>query len=112
VQGAGKRHVFAAPAKLLKPAITPPDPWCRIFVAPAGEADPIGVTIPSRHRRIRWSPSINGDGRADIVTGAGPGGGPHVRIFDGGTGQQLTNAFDSFMAFSPSFSGGVFVGGS
>ncbi len=55
---------------------------------------------------------VNGNGEADIVTGAGPGGGPHVRIFDGGTGQQLTNAFDSFMAFDPSFSGGVFVGGS
>jgi hypothetical protein len=53
---------------------------------------------------------VNGDGKADIITGAGPGGGPHVRIFDGGTELQLTNAFDSFMAFSPSFSGGVFVG--
>jgi predicted outer membrane repeat protein len=55
---------------------------------------------------------VNGDGQTDIVTGAGPGGGPHVRIFDGRTGQQLTNAFDSFMAFSPSFNGGVFIGGS
>jgi hypothetical protein len=55
---------------------------------------------------------VNGDGKADIVTGAGPGGGPHVRIFDGGTGLQLQqNTTDSFMAFDPSFSGGVFVGG-
>jgi hypothetical protein len=54
---------------------------------------------------------VNGDGRADIVTGAGPGGGPHVRIFEGGTGLQLTDAFDSFMAFDPTFSGGVYVGG-
>jgi hypothetical protein len=53
---------------------------------------------------------VDGDGKADIITAAGPGGGPHVRIFDGGTGQQLSNAFDSFMAFDPSFSGGVFVG--
>jgi len=53
---------------------------------------------------------VNGDGKLDIITGAGDGGGPHVRIFDGGTGLQLANAFDSFMAFDPSFSGGVFVG--
>jgi hypothetical protein len=54
---------------------------------------------------------VNGEGRADIVTGAGPGGGPHVRIFDGLSEQPLPNAQDSFYAFSPSFSGGVFVGG-
>jgi hypothetical protein len=54
---------------------------------------------------------VNGDGRSDIVTGAGPGGGPHVRIFDGLTGLPLNDAQDSFYAFSPSFSGGVFIGG-
>jgi hypothetical protein len=54
---------------------------------------------------------VNGDGIADIVTGAGPGGGPHVRIFNGPTGQQLTSVLGSFYAFDPNFSGGVFVGG-
>jgi hypothetical protein len=54
---------------------------------------------------------VNGDGKADIITGAGPGGGPHVRIFDGATGLPFDNAQDSFYAFDPSFSGGVFVGG-
>jgi hypothetical protein len=53
----------------------------------------------------------NGDGFADIVTGAGPGGGPHVRIFSGRDGVQLPNPQDSFFAFDPHFAGGVFVGG-
>jgi hypothetical protein len=56
--------------------------------------------------------ALNADGTADIITGAGAGGGPHVRVFDGKTGQQLQhNAVDSFFPFDPSFTGGVFVGG-
>jgi hypothetical protein len=48
---------------------------------------------------------VNGDGKADIITGAGAGGGPHVKVFDGATGQQIA----SFMAFAPTFAGGVRV---
>jgi hypothetical protein len=51
------------------------------------------------------------NGQEDIVTGAGPGGGPHVRIFDGATEAQLPDTQGSFYAFSPSFTGGVYVGG-
>ena len=49
---------------------------------------------------------VNGDGRADIITGAGAGGGPHVKVFDGVTGAEVR----SFFAFDPSFTGGVRVG--
>jgi hypothetical protein len=50
---------------------------------------------------------INGDSAAEIITGAGPAGGPHVEVFDGVTLAVL----DSFYAFDPAFNGGVFVGG-
>jgi hypothetical protein len=45
-------------------------------------------------------------GPDDIAVGAGPGGGPHVKIFDG-EGHEL----DGFMAYNPNFHGGVFVAG-
>ena len=48
---------------------------------------------------------FNADGFADIVVGAGPGGGPQVNIFDGQTGNVLTQ----FFAYDQSFRGGVTV---
>ena len=48
---------------------------------------------------------VNGDGYPDIVTGAGPGGGPHVEAFDGRTNALLA----SFFAATPSFTGGIYV---
>lgn len=47
---------------------------------------------------------LDGDGRDEIVTGAGPGGGPHVRIFaaDG-------TVKGGFMSFDPARRGGVDV---
>jgi hypothetical protein len=48
---------------------------------------------------------FNADGRADIVAGAGAGGGPHVRVFDGVSGAEI----HSFFAYQAEFSGGVNV---
>jgi hypothetical protein len=45
------------------------------------------------------------DGHADIIAGAGPGGGPDVATFDGRSGALL----HSFFAFNPAFTGGVYV---
>jgi hypothetical protein len=57
--------------------------------------------------RVGIVQDLNGDGLVDLVTGAGPSGGPHVEVFDGLTLAVL----DSFFAYSGSFTGGVFVGG-
>ncbi|HTK78018.1 MAG TPA: VCBS repeat-containing protein [Gemmataceae bacterium] len=48
---------------------------------------------------------FTGDGRAEVVTGAGVNGGPHVRVFDGLRGQPL---FDLF-AYDKAFRGGARV---
>ncbi|MFN5288753.1 MAG: FG-GAP-like repeat-containing protein, partial [Planctomycetia bacterium] len=51
------------------------------------------------------SVDLNNDGTLDLVTGAGPGGGPHVKVFDGATG----NIISQWFAYPISFTGGVFV---
>ena len=51
---------------------------------------------------------VNNDGKADIITGAGVTGGPHVKVFDGATGELIA----SFLAYNSSFRGGVNVGSS
>jgi hypothetical protein len=48
---------------------------------------------------------VNGDGYADVVTGAGPGGGPHVEVFSGKT-QTL---IESYYGLNHTFNGGVNV---
>jgi uncharacterized repeat protein (TIGR01451 family) len=75
-----------------------------------------GADLSLLHTFMAYSPSftggvrvaagdVTGDGRADIITGAGAGGGPHVEVFDGPTGQLVR----TFMAYDASFVGGVFV---
>lgn len=52
---------------------------------------------------------VDGDGKDEIITGAGSGGGPHVRVFklaaDGHTFTELAG----WMAYDPRFAGGVAV---
>jgi trimeric autotransporter adhesin len=48
---------------------------------------------------------FNGDGILDLVTGAGLGGAPHVKVFDGATNAILSQWY----AYATDFTGGVFV---
>jgi hypothetical protein len=47
---------------------------------------------------------LNGDGHDQIITGAGPGGGPNVSIFD-----AAGNLLNGFFAYNPSFAPGIYV---
>ena len=61
-----------------------------------------GVTVASG--------DINGDGYADILVGAGPGGGPRIQVFSGKnlSGFDKSPLYD-FFAFESTFSGGVSI---
>jgi hypothetical protein len=50
------------------------------------------------------SADVTGTASAEIITAAGPGGGPHVRVFDG-----AATGLSSFMAYDPAYHGGVRV---
>jgi hypothetical protein len=75
-----------------------------------------GKTGVELHSFFAYSPNFNGgvsvatgdvdgDGRADIITGSGTGS-THVKVFSGKNQAEIR----SFAAFDPQFSGGVFVG--
>jgi hypothetical protein len=57
---------------------------------------PIGVHVAAA--------DLNGDGKAELITGAPAGGGPHVRVFDA-AGMDV----GGFYAYAPNFTGGVHV---
>lgn len=48
------------------------------------------------------SGDLNGDGLSEIITGAGPGGGPHVRVFN-----SVGDVIWQFFAYHEKFAGGV-----
>ena len=51
------------------------------------------------------SVDFNNDGILDLVTGAGPGGAPHVKVYDGATNAIISQWY----AYATDFTGGVFV---
>lgn len=58
------------------------------------------------------SGDIDNDGRDELITAPGPGGGPEVVIFRNRDGDRQVSdhpVFDRFMAYGASFGGGVYV---
>lgn len=52
---------------------------------------------------------VDGDGRDEIITGAGSGGGPHVKVWKYNNG-AITQVGGGFFAYDGAFTGGVRVG--
>jgi len=52
---------------------------------------------------------LDGDGRAELILGAGPGGGPHVKIYKFDVSDQQMILVHQFMAYEQTFRGGVSV---
>ena len=52
---------------------------------------------------------VNGDGSPDIITGAGPGGGPAISVFSVDLINRTLTQTDSLFVFDPEFTGGLFV---
>jgi hypothetical protein len=52
---------------------------------------------------------VNGDAIPDIITSAGAGGGPEVRVFNGATGARFTESIGRFFAFQQGSNTSVYV---
>jgi hypothetical protein len=59
-----------------------------------------GVTL-AQHPLFFQGPDV-------IINGAGPGGGPHVKVW--ALNNNAVTLQNSFLAFDPAFTGGIYVG--
>lgn len=93
-------------AELVTAAGSGGGPHVRVFRSDGSELMGFFAYDPGFGGGVRVAAAdVTGDGRADIVTAAGAGGGPHVKVFDGATGTEVR----SFYAYDPGFTGGVNV---
>jgi hypothetical protein len=101
------------------PALLVASAQAQLVFAPASDSPPIvGVGTPTGTVRFftAFEPTfrggvnvamgdVNGDGAADIIVGAGPGGGPHVKVMDGASLAPLR----TFTPFGNSYLGATYV---
>src|SRR4051812_35363901 len=79
--------------------------------APSGLAQPVTFTPYSNFTggvRVALG-DFDGDNDFELVTAAGPGGGPHVIIWHINGDGSIGGILDSFFAYDSSFTGGVFI---
>jgi streptogramin lyase len=101
VNGDGRADIVTAPGANGGPDV-------RVFDgATLGMIREFAAYAPSFLGGVRVAVVQGVNGKADIVTAPGAGGGPDVRVFDG----QTTTLLDEYYAYDPHFLGGVFVGG-
>ncbi len=98
VDGDGLQEIITAPRKNLLPKI-------KIFKGDGTLKKEFLAYSPQFTGGVNISVGdLNGDNKADIITGAGAGGGPHVKAFT-----YNGNEFLSFFAYGSNFTGGVEV---
>jgi hypothetical protein len=86
------------------------DPTVRQFIQIPGPLGSFFAYLPTFAGGVRVAvDDLDNDGTADLVTAAGPGGGPHVRAFDSVSGAERLSLFAYDPLFLPPF-GGVFAG--
>jgi hypothetical protein len=100
VNGDGQADVITAPGNGGGPLI-------KVFDGNTGEQIRSFLAYDSAFRGGAWvaGGDMNGDGFAEVATGAGNGGGPHVKVFNGTDGTMTRD----FFAFETGFRGGVRV---
>jgi hypothetical protein len=52
---------------------------------------------------------FSGDGYPDVIVAPGRGRAPAIRVLDGRSGEPIGGALGNFLAYSPTFTGGVYV---
>jgi hypothetical protein len=101
VDGDGQADIVTGVGEGLTPRV-------RVFSgATLAELRSFPVFAPEFRGGVRVaSVDLNGDGKAEVIVGAGPGSAPEVCIFDGATGTMTT----SFLVYPAGFEGGVYIG--
>ncbi len=79
-----------------------------------GKADTIASSFFAFNPNFRGGVRVatgdfDGDGHDELVTAAGPGGGPHIKIWNVDTQGHVMGLREEFFAFDPSFRGGSWV---